>query len=101
MRILHLIFLVFFSALILAIAQEETGRVALVVFFTGCVEFVFGLIAIMTLFRTVAQIGYANSVGAYLQAIGVTTVVLIVATATMNAVLWLGLMILQVVLPPL
>ena len=101
MRILHLIFLVFFSALILASAQEEMGRVALVVFFTGCAEFLFGLIAIMTLFKTVAAIGYANSVRAYAEAIGATALVLVVASATMNGVLWLGLLILQVVLPPI
>ncbi|HEV3167874.1 MAG TPA: hypothetical protein VGZ22_27985 [Isosphaeraceae bacterium] len=99
MRILHLIFLVFFSALILAIAQEETGRVALVVFFTGLCEFFFGLIGLMSLFKTVAMIGYAGTVREYFQAITATTVVLVVATATMNAVLWLGLFILQMVVP--
>ena len=97
MRLIQLLLAVFFVAIILAIARDEVGRVALVVFFTGLGEFIFGLVAIMTLFQTVGAIGEANNPLACLQAIAATAVVLLVATATMNGLLWAGLSLLQVV----
>jgi hypothetical protein len=95
MRLIHLVLAIFFLAMIMAIARDEVGRVALVVFFTGLGEFVFGLIAIMTLFQTVGAIGEANRPLAYAQAVVATAVVLVVATVTMNALLYAGLSILQ------
>lgn len=95
MRLIHLLFAVFFIAIGMAIARDEVGRVALVVFFTGLGEFVFGLVAIMTLFQTIGAIGEAHRLQEYLQAIAATAVVLFVATATMNGLLWAGMSILQ------
>lgn len=90
MRLLHLVFLVFVAAICLAVAREPTGRVALIVFFTGLGEIFFGTTALMALFQTVGSIGYASRPMEYLQAIGATVMVLIVATGVMNAVLWVG-----------
>jgi hypothetical protein len=99
MRLYHLLLAVFFVALARAIARDEVGRVALIVFFIGLGEFVFGLIAVMTLFQTIGAMGEANSPAAYAQALAATALVLVVASVTMNALLWVGLGILQVVVP--
>jgi hypothetical protein len=98
MRLFHLILAVFFAALILAVARDQVGRVALVVFFTGLSEFIFGTIAVMSLFQTVAAIGHARRLGEYMHALGATALVLLLATATMNGVLWFGWWILDIVL---
>jgi hypothetical protein len=95
MRILHLILLVFFTAIILTLAREPAGRVAIVVFFTGLAECIFGTMAIMSLFQTVGAIGEADRPVAYLEAIIRTALVLLVATLTMNGLLWIGVWLVQ------
>jgi hypothetical protein len=95
MRVFHLILLVFFAALALTLAREPVGRVALDVFVTGLGEFVFGLVAVMTLFRTVGSIGHANRPLAYLEAILTTALVLLVATLTMDGLFWIGIWLVQ------
>jgi hypothetical protein len=95
MRILHLILLVFLVAIVLTVAREATGRVALVVFFTGLAVFIFALMAIMTLFRTVGAIGHANKPIAYLEAILATLLVLLVATLTLDVLFWVGMWLAQ------
>jgi len=98
-RLIHLIMAVFVAALLLAISRHEIGRIMLVVFFTGLGEFIFGAVAIMTLFQTLGAIGHANRLSAYVQAVAATAIVLLVATATMNGILWLGWWLLGVVAP--
>lgn len=95
MRILHLIFAVMMAAVVMTVAREPVGRVALVVFITGSVEIVLGLTFIMTLFRTFGAIGEARSVLAYVEAIAATAVVLVVASYVMNTVLWAGVWLVQ------
>jgi hypothetical protein len=95
MRLWHLIFLVMMSAIVLTVARESVGRVAIVVFVTGFIEFVLGTTFIMTLFRTFGAIGEAERLTAYLEAILATAVVLVVASYVMNLVLWAGVWLVQ------
>lgn len=99
MRVSHLIFMVFVAAVLLTVAREPTGRVAIVVFFTGLGEFLLGLTAVMTLFRTVGGIGHARTRLAYFEAIASTLVVLVVASLMMNALLWVGVGLVQRAVP--
>lgn len=95
MRLWHLIFLVMMAAIVLTVAREPFGRVALVVFVTGLIEFILGTAFIMTLFRTFGAIGEARHILAYLEAIVATALVLIVAAYAMMAVLWVGVWLVQ------
>jgi len=95
MRLWHLIFLIVMAAVVLAIARESVGRVALVIFTTGLIEFVLGLTFVMTLFRTFGALGEAQRLVAYLEAIVATILVLVVASYVMNAVLWVGVWLVQ------
>jgi hypothetical protein len=95
MRLIHLILLVFFAAIILTLARDPVGRVAIVVFFTGLAEFIFGTMAVMTLFQTVGAIGEADRPQAYVEAILRTALALVVATVTMNGLLWIGVWLVQ------
>lgn len=101
MRLIHLVFAVFFSALIMGIARDEVGRVGLVVFFIGLIEIVLGTAALMSLFQSIGAIGEADGVLAYAQAIATTAMVLLVATLSMNVVLWAGVWLAQIVVGPL
>lgn len=98
MRLWHLLFLVFFAALLLAIWRSEVGRVALIVFFTGLVEVVLGVTAVMNLFKTLGAFGHARGLAAHVEALAATALVLMVATVGMNAVLWCGTAMLQRIL---
>ena len=95
MRLYHLLLAVLFVALILGIARDEVGRVALIVFFTGLGELVFGLTTIMALFQTVSAIGYARSAGEYAEAVAATALVVLLAAVLMNGVLWVGMWMVQ------
>jgi hypothetical protein len=95
MRLWHLLFAVFVVALVLAIGQDDVGRVALVVFVTGLGEVVLGTTALMCLFQTVGGIGEAKTLGAHLEAIAATILVLVLGTLAMNAVLWAGVWLVQ------
>ena len=81
----------FLLAVCMAIWRDDVGRVALVVFVTGFIEFVMALVALMTLFKTVGAIGEAKRLTAYAEAVVATAFVLVVASVTMNAVFWVGL----------
>lgn len=100
MRVWHFLFLVMLSAILLTVSREPTGRVAIVVFFTGLGEFILGLTAIMFLFRTIAALGYSRSVLAWTEAFVTTIVVVVIASVTMNALLWCGVSLMQRVVPP-
>ena len=91
MRLWHLMLAVFLAAVLLAIARDPVGRVAIVVFFTGLGEFFMGLAAVMTLFQTIGAIGYARDLVSYAKAISSTIAVLIIASVCMNLLLGLGI----------
>lgn len=99
MRILHLILIVFFVALGLAISREPIGRVALIVFVVGLGEFVLGGIALYQLFDAVQDLGQARGLLDHLQAIALTSVVLVSASVIMNGLLWLGFAMVQAAVP--
>lgn len=101
MRLIHLVFAVFLAGLIMAIARDEVGRVALAVFVTGVVEIVLGTAALMSLFQSIGAIAEADRPLAFAQAFAATGLVLLVATLAMNAVLWAGVWLVQVVVGPI
>jgi hypothetical protein len=90
MRLSHLLLAVFLFATLFGVAREPFGRVAIVVFFTGGVVLWLALLAIMTLFRTLGALGEARSLYAHLEALVATGLVLVVASVSINAVLWAG-----------
>lgn len=94
MRLWHLLTTVFVAAFLMVIARAEVGRVALVVFFTGLGEVVIGTTALMQLFRTIGAFGAARDFLAHVEALAATAIVLLLATASMNAVLWMGVALL-------
>jgi hypothetical protein len=93
MRLWHLILGVFLAATCLAIAREEPGRVAVVVFITGLCEVALGTTALLILFRTFAGIGEARGAAGYVEAVAATVLVLVLASLAMNGVFWLGIRI--------
>jgi hypothetical protein len=97
MRLWHILTTVFFVALVLAIARSDVGKVGLIVFFTGLGEVVLGATALMHLFKTIGALGMARGLSAHVEAIVATALVLMVATVSMNAVLWAGVVLLQAV----
>jgi hypothetical protein len=99
MRILHLILGVFFAALLMAVSREPTGRVAIVVFFTGLGEVILGTTALMALFKTLGALGEARGLLRQVEALVGTAAVLISASVVMNGLLWLGINLVQRVVP--
>ena len=97
MRVAHLLLAVFVAAILFTVSRDEAGRVGIIVFFVGLGEIVLGLTAIMWLFKTLGSLGAARDLMAHLEALVATALVLVVATASMNAVLWVGLAMLKVV----
>lgn len=95
MRLWHIILAVVVLAAVMAAARDDVGRVALVVFFFGLGEFLLGTAALVTLFKTVGAIGQARHIGAYLGAVCATILVLVVASLVMNALLWVGVGLVQ------
>jgi hypothetical protein len=90
MRLWHLIFGILITAIVLAIARDPTGRVALIVFGVGLCEVVSGTTALLALFRTVGAIGEANSLSTHAGAVLATTVVLAASTSIMAALFFAG-----------
>src|SRR5262249_11454082 len=95
MRLWHLIAAVLFVALALAVVRDEAGRVALGVFFVALMEVGLGRTALMLLFRSVAQIGYARRPTAHVEAVAATALIAFIAALAMNAVFWVGCWIVQ------
>ncbi len=95
MRIWHLIVAVIITATFLTLWRDPVGRVALIVFVTGLGEVFFGLTALLALFRTIGAIGQARRLSAYAEALVATGLVLVVASALMNGLLWIGVWLVQ------
>lgn len=90
MRLWHLLLGAVVLAVILTIARDPAGRVAMVVFCTTLGEVVLGTGAIMLLFQTVGAIGEAKGLYEHVEAVFATTVVLAVGTALMWGLLVIG-----------
>ncbi len=97
MRLWHIVLAVFLLALILAIARDPVGRVALIVFFTSLSVVVLGVSSIMLLFRTIAAFGAAQSFFAHIEAVVATAGVLFVGGSSVLVALWFGARIVQLV----
>lgn len=97
MRLWHLCFAIGLIAVLLTVAQDAVGLVAIIVFVTGLGEAVVGTTAIMALFQTLGSLGEAKGLGAHAEAVFATTVVLAVSTAIMTGWLFIGAWIVQVV----
>lgn len=95
MRLWHFLFAILGVALVLAIAREPMGRVALVVFFTGICLIFLGTSSLMMLFRTFGEIGMARTGRHYLEAIFATAGVLFFGTVSILTVIWFGAVVLQ------
>jgi hypothetical protein len=95
MRLWHLIVLVFCLGTVFGIARSEIGRVALIVFFTGLGEMILGTTALMHLFKSLGAFGHARGLLAHVEALAATALILLAATVSMNAVLWVGVALLQ------
>lgn len=94
MRLWHILVLVLALAVILTVCRSQVGRVALVVFCTGLIEVILGTTAIMNLFKTLAAFGQARGLLAHIEALAATAVVLMIASLSMNGVLWVSLALL-------
>jgi hypothetical protein len=99
MRLWHLVLLILVLGIVFSIIRDPVGRIALIVFLTAIGEVVFGVTAVMALFQTIGAIGLARSLLAHAQAVAATTVVLVIATATMSMWLFIGAWLVQAVLP--
>jgi hypothetical protein len=99
MRLRHILFAVLLVALVLAISRNAAGRVAIIVFFAGLGEVILGTTALMHLFQTIGRFGAARGLSAHLEALMATIIVLVLATASMNAVMWIGVVLLQITVP--
>jgi hypothetical protein len=90
MRLWHLVFAILVVALVLTIARDPAGRVAVIVFITGLGEVVLATTALLALFQTIGAIGEARSRIDHAQALLATTLVLTVATSIMAGLLFAG-----------
>ncbi len=99
MRLWNLVLAILVIGVILGIARDEVGRVAVIIFFTGLGTIVAGLTAIMTLFQTVGAIGESRSLGTCIEALAATAVVLMVGSATMLGVMFGGGLLIQWAIP--
>ncbi len=90
MRLWHLILIVIIVSVILTLARDPVGRVAVIVFFTGLGEVALGTSAIMALFQTLGALGEAKGLIAHTEALAATAIVLGIATGAMTAWLWIG-----------
>lgn len=90
MRLWHWLLGAALLAVVLTIARDPAGRVAMVVFFTMVGEVIVGTTAIMMLFQTVGAIGEAKGLVEHAAAVFATTVVLAIGTALMWGLLVIG-----------
>jgi hypothetical protein len=99
MRLWHLFVFIVFLGLILTIARDPAGRVALIVFATALGEVIFGTTAVLALFQTIGSLGEAKGLVAHAEAVATTTLVLVLATTIMSFWLFAGAWLVRVALP--
>ncbi len=90
MRIAHLIWLVFGSAIVLGIGREPFGRVMLVMLVIGLGAVGLATAAALQLFRTVGAIGEAQGLAEHARALAATLGILSGAAMAMAAVVLIG-----------
>jgi hypothetical protein len=99
MRLSSLVFAVLVLGTIMGIARDEVGRVAVIVFFTGLSTSIAGVGSIMALFQTVGALGEAKTIGASVEALAATVLVLAVGSFLMLGFLFGGGLLIQWALP--
>ena len=99
MRLSSLVFAVLVMGLIMGIARDEVGRVAVIVFFTGLTTSIAGVGSIMALFQTVGALGEAKTIGSSVEALAATVLVLAVGSFLMLGFLFAGGLLIQWALP--
>jgi hypothetical protein len=99
MRLWHLAFGILGVALLLTLARDPVGCVAVIVFGTGLGEVFLGTTALLALFQAVGSFGAARGFLAHVEAVATTALVLTVATAVMTAWLFLGAWLVSVTVP--
>ncbi|MDR3639118.1 MAG: hypothetical protein P4L84_35260 [Isosphaeraceae bacterium] len=90
MRLWQLFLGVGLLAVMLSIARDPAGRVAMVVFFTMLGEVALGTTAVMMLFQTFSSLGEAKGLYEHAEAVFATTIVLAFGTALMAGLLFIG-----------
>lgn len=96
MRLWHLLFAVCASAFALSLSRNLFGLVTVLVFAITLGEVVFGTTAILFLFRTVGAFASADRIGAHLEALAATALVLLIATIVMVGWLFVGIRLVSV-----
>jgi hypothetical protein len=99
MRLWNLVLAILVIGIIMGIARDEVGRVAVIIFFTGLGTVVAGLTSIMALFQTIGALGESRSFGTCVEALAATVVVLFVGSATMLGVMFGGGLLIQWAIP--
>jgi hypothetical protein len=99
MRLWHLFVFIMVMGMVLAIARDPVGRIAMIVFVTALGEVVIGTTAILALFQTIGSLGEAKGLVAHAEAVATTTLVLVLATAIMSSWLFAGAWLVQASLP--
>ena len=90
MRLSSLLFAVLVIGVVLGIARDEVGRLALIVFLTGLGTTVAGVASIMALFQTIGAFGEARTISAHVEALAATIVVLAVGSSVMLGLMFGG-----------
>jgi hypothetical protein len=99
MRLWHLLVFILGVGMVLTIARDTVGRIALIVFVTALGEVIFGTMSVLALFQTIGSLGEAKTLFAHVEAVATTTLVLIIATTIMSSWLFCGAYLVQVSLP--
>ncbi len=99
MRISTLIFAVLVIGMILGIARDEVGRVAVIIFFTGLGTVVAGVTSIMALFQTIGALGEARSLVAHVEALAATVLVMMLGSSAILGVMFGGVLLVQWAMP--
>jgi hypothetical protein len=99
MRLWTLVLAVLVIAIVLAIARDEMGRVAVIIFFTGLGTVVAGVTSIMALFQTIGALGESKSILSAVEAFAATLIVLGVGSVTMLGVMFGGGLLIQWAIP--
>jgi hypothetical protein len=99
MRLSTLVFAVLVLGTLMGIVRDEVGRVAVIVFFTGLSTCIAGVGSIMALFQTVGALGEARTIGAHVEALASTVLVLTVGSMLMLGLLFGGGLLLQWAIP--
>lgn len=95
MKLWHFVVGIMVLAVIMAIARDEVGRVALIMFFTSLGVVIIGTSSIMVLFRTIGAFGAARSWMAHAEATAATACIVVLGGGSMVAVMWLGAFLLS------